>query len=305
MGDDSNELPKNAWDDHAQIYDDNFRRLTTLHATDLIGAILPQIRSAKTILDIGTGTGAFGHAYLSFFPKGIKGQKLILSDLSGGMIQKAKASLGESMQLLHPDFQTKLEFRVEDATDLKNIQDDSVDLVVSVFGVFLVPDQEKVFEAIKRVLVDGGTFATAAWTHLEVKEEGFGVPFHRTFFDAVDLLKEEEEEEEEDDEKKIKIGEDSPLHQWMDPPTIERMLEKDHQFASPTQIYRSVHTITFENALICWNLLFAGSPMVKIGEKDPQKVEKAKRIFLNAMTGGDETVPAFTISASNLVVTHL
>ena len=153
------------WDTHAKAYDKNIRRLTSLHASDLIGSILPQIRSAKTILDVGSGTGAFGHAYLDFFPEGIPGQKLILSDLSPGMIKQAEQSM---LAKLPSNFQTEIEFRVEDGTDLKGIDTDSIDIVTSVFGAFLIPDREKVLEAVARVLVKGGIFANVSWSFISV-----------------------------------------------------------------------------------------------------------------------------------------
>ena len=153
------------WDTHAKAYDKNIRRLTSLHASDLIGSILPQIRSAKTILDVGSGTGAFGHAYLDFFPEGIPGQKLILSDLSPGMIKQAEQSM---LAKLPSNFQTEIEFRVEDGTDLKGIDTDSIDIVISVFGAFLIPDREKVLEAVARVLVKGGIFANVSWSFISV-----------------------------------------------------------------------------------------------------------------------------------------
>lgn len=61
-------------DDGAKHYFDNVSRFTVLHAKDLIQLMLPQIESAKTILNSGCGPATFGLAYLEAFPRGIPGQ---------------------------------------------------------------------------------------------------------------------------------------------------------------------------------------------------------------------------------------
>lgn len=73
-------------------------------------------------MDVGCGTGAFAKAYMQQFPKRVPGQTLILSDLSEGMLEKAKETLVPSS-----GFQTKLVFQVEDRTKLEGIADNSVD----------------------------------------------------------------------------------------------------------------------------------------------------------------------------------
>jgi ubiquinone/menaquinone biosynthesis C-methylase UbiE len=123
------------WSAQAKLYSNQAARLTELHGADLVTILKKDILQAKTILDVGCGTGAFAHAYMQQFPMGVPGQTLILSDLSEGMLEKAKETVVPSS-----DFQTKLVFQVEDGTKLDGIADDSIDLVVSLFGVFLIPD---------------------------------------------------------------------------------------------------------------------------------------------------------------------
>jgi ubiquinone/menaquinone biosynthesis C-methylase UbiE len=55
-----------------------------------------------------------------------------------------------------------VEFRVMDAQHLE-LPDDSIDAVISRFGVMLVPDPDAVAREAKRVLRDGGQLAYAVW----------------------------------------------------------------------------------------------------------------------------------------------
>ncbi len=76
-------------------------------------------------------------------------------------------------------FQTQLVYQVEDRSELKGIEDDIIDVVVSIFGVFLIPDQGKTLATIRRVLrKPNGIIATAAWTSIDgcdhLQKEGFG-----------------------------------------------------------------------------------------------------------------------------------
>ena len=123
---------KDKWSAQADLYSNQASRLTELHGADLVTILKDDILRAKTILDIGCGTGAFAKAYLQQFPKGVPGQTLILSDLSAGMLEKARETVKPG-----PDFTTKIVFQEEDGTKLEGIPDNSVDLAVSLFGVFL------------------------------------------------------------------------------------------------------------------------------------------------------------------------
>lgn len=163
--------PPEAWDRVAANYQFFAPSFTSLHAFDLLSSMADKIRSAKTILDIACGTGAVCLAYAQMFPKGIPGQTIIMTDYSSGMVSIAEQ---EVWSRLPSDFQTELQFRREDATDLKSIPDSSIDVVVSCFGVFLVPQQQVALSEVKRVLKPEGVFGTTAWTDLP-SEMNFGV----------------------------------------------------------------------------------------------------------------------------------
>jgi ubiquinone/menaquinone biosynthesis C-methylase UbiE len=167
------------WAGTADLYSSQVSRLTELHGADLVSILKNDILKAKCILDIGCGTGAFAKAYLQLFPKGVPGQTLISSDFSEGMLQKAK----ETVKPGH-DCQTKFVFQVEDGTKLDAIGNDSVDIVVSLFGVFLIPDQDEAFKAIARVLKRGGIFANGSWMFGKsdyFASQGFGVSLQDAF----------------------------------------------------------------------------------------------------------------------------
>ena len=168
------------WADTAEVYSSQAARLTELHGADLVTILKDDILKASTILDVGCGTGAFAKAYLQQFPKGVPGQTLVLSDLSEGMLQKAKETIKTG-----PDCLTEFIFQIEDGTKLDGVKDGSVDIVVSLFGVFLIPDQNATLQAIGRVLKSkNGIFANGSWMFGKSDyfvREGFGVSLQDAF----------------------------------------------------------------------------------------------------------------------------
>lgn len=279
------------WDEYAERYGENITRLTVMHATDFAGSILSQIRSAKHILDIGCGAGAFGLAYLSYFPRGIRGQTIVFSDLSTSMIQIASQVL---MQRVPHDFETKFVFQVEDGTKLEGIQDKSTDLVVSVFGVFLIPDRETTLKSIGRVLKDTGTFGNVSWTLIQnirqLEKDGFGANMHDAFLSALSPLNDS-------------VDMESPFRNWIDPDFCKDVLSQEGKF-NDVVVRRSIHTFTFENADIMWNMLISSSPLGSIKGQDPSRVLEARKVFIDAVAGGNETKAVFTLSASNIMIAH-
>lgn len=102
-------------------------------------------------------------AYLRAFPYGIPGQTLIMTDLSPKMVQLAERTAKE---LVPKEYPTKMKFLVQDGQTLKDVENDSVDVVMSAFAVFLIPNVEQTLRNVKRVLKKGGAFVNAAWTNL-------------------------------------------------------------------------------------------------------------------------------------------
>lgn len=166
------------WSKVAKVYDDSVRRITTLHATDLLAAILPDVQKATTVLELACGTGAFAEAYVKQFPTGVKGQTVIFSDFSSQMVQTTKNFVTSRVP---DDYQTQFEYRIVDARNIESVEDATIDTVVSIFGVFLIHPREVPLAEVRRVLRDDGMFATTSWTStpcdLELRDVSFQIVF--------------------------------------------------------------------------------------------------------------------------------
>ena len=116
----------------------------------LIDQIDPQ--PGTTVLELTAGPGETG--FLVAERLGPEG-RLISSDFVPEMVEAARR--GAAARGLD-----NVEFRVLDAQQIE-MEDSSVDAVVSRFGLMLVPEQEKAVREIRRVLRDGGRGAYATW----------------------------------------------------------------------------------------------------------------------------------------------
>jgi ubiquinone/menaquinone biosynthesis C-methylase UbiE len=290
-----------SWDEYAEHYSNNATRFTSLHANDLIGILHREIANAKTILDIGCGPGSFGVAYLNHFPNGIPGQRLIFSDLAPGMVKKCQHVME---RLINNDpkqtFQTELVYQVEDGSELKGIEDDSIDVVVSIFGVFLIPDQEKTLQTIRRVLrkEPNGVFATAVWTSIDccdhLQQEFFGTGFHNSIEASLQILTSSSKEGEDDGKE-----EEVPTwKRWFRPEDIQNMLPFDK-----VAIHRSIHSVVWPSANHIWELL-EDNPVAKVNAASPEVQQVAKQRLVDMVNhdGNDVDSPVLVWTASNLVV---
>jgi ubiquinone/menaquinone biosynthesis C-methylase UbiE len=279
--------PATTCDWNAKRYADSVRRITFLHATDLICVLKKDILKAKTILDVGCGTGAFGLAYLQQFPKGIPGQTLILSDLSPSMIDKAKAVM---RNYIPEGFETEVKFQIEDGTTLEGIGDSSIDMVVSTFGVFLIPDRASALKAIKRVLKPSGIFGNVAWSSIgssqdDLKKEGFGVGFQ----DAVHTALAE-----------VMDGQSAPWRDWFDPQLTHTMLVDEAGFTS-TKVFRSIHSVVWFFADL-WQVV----DQWKFKDINPEYGIRARQKVRDYVLGDkeDEGSPFLLWTASNLAISR-
>lgn len=116
----------------------------------LVDAIDPQ--PGQTVLEVTAGPGETG--FLAARRLGPEG-RLISSDFVPAMVDAA--ARGAADQGL-----TNVDCRVLDVQDI-DLPDESVDSVVSRFGLMLVPEQEKAVVEIRRVKRAGGRFAFATW----------------------------------------------------------------------------------------------------------------------------------------------
>lgn len=108
------------------------------------------ILDGMTVLEIGCGTGSIwlGHEKIVS-----RCRKLILTDLSEGMLETAKRNLGE---------RDNIEYRKADIQDLPFIND-TFDVVIANSMLYHVPDIEKGLQEVRRVLKKSGVFYCATY----------------------------------------------------------------------------------------------------------------------------------------------
>jgi len=134
------------WDRLAEAWDRNRAQLwswTRPVSEHLVGRLDP--KPGQTILEVGTGPGDTGFLIAPMLEPG---GKLICTDLSGEMLERARAAARDQ------GFRN-IEFRPMDALAL-DLPDDSVDGVVGRLVYHLVPDPERGFREARRVLKPNG-----------------------------------------------------------------------------------------------------------------------------------------------------
>jgi ubiquinone/menaquinone biosynthesis C-methylase UbiE len=104
-------------------------------------------------LEIACGTGRVTHHIRKAIPLNAR---LIATDLNPDMIAVAKSKYSEE----------NIEWQTCDAQDLP-FDDDSFDLVVCQFGIMFVPEKQKAFSEVRRVLRKGGMFLFNTWDKIE------------------------------------------------------------------------------------------------------------------------------------------
>ena len=281
---------KDDWDEISQHYHDHVARFTSRFAVDLMLGPLSKnrIQTCKTILDVGCGPGVFALEYLNLFPDGIDGQAIICSDLSPGMVTKAQH---EITARLPSNYKTTFLFQVEDGSVLSSIHDQSIDLVVSVFGIFLIPDRAKCLAAIQRVLVPGGTLGTTAWTCLQgdsALEPMFGANLQHVL-------------EQTTAELTSFFNAAAPWKDWGRDDQVNEFLASN-EFAN-VSICKSIHTAVWSTVNDLWNLI-ASNPLANVKNVDTETADRAKQklgelVLANRSDSSDR--PVFVWMAANMI----
>lgn len=106
-----------------------------------------RIKAGHTVLDLGSGAG--NDVFIARAQTGETG-RVIGVDMTPAMLEKARAN---NAKLGH----SNVEFRLGEIESLP-VESGSVDVVVSNCVLNLVPDKQKAFSEIKRVLKPGGQF---------------------------------------------------------------------------------------------------------------------------------------------------
>ncbi|MDX6649600.1 MAG: hypothetical protein QOJ97_1551 [Solirubrobacteraceae bacterium] len=144
---------RDTWDEMASGWED--RREWMLGITGSINDWLVEQAApqpGQTVLDIAAGTGDLGFAAAERIgPEG----RLLTTDFAPEMVEAAKRN-GEARGLQNVDY------RVLDAERM-DLEDDSVDAVVSRWSYMLMADPAAALRETRRVLRDGGTLAFAVW----------------------------------------------------------------------------------------------------------------------------------------------
>jgi hypothetical protein len=145
---------------------------------------------------------------------------------------------------------------------LDDIADGSVDIVVSLYGVFLIPDQVATLQPIRRVLQpETGVFANAAWTvPSHAVDPTFGGNFQLAFQKAVGVMASAPSTSQENGPPAI-LQQEHPSRQWIDPDQIARNLAQQ-QFGS-TQVYRIFHSMVWLNFKTLYDIVVL-HPMISI-----------------------------------------
>ena len=135
-----------AWEASRQRLFENLRSVSEW----LIDNVGPE--GGQTILELTAGPGETG--FLAASRLGPSG-RLISSDFVPAMVEAARRGAAERGL-------DNVECRVIDATDI-DLPDDSVEGVLSRFGLMLIPAQERTMHEIRRVLRPGRRCAYATW----------------------------------------------------------------------------------------------------------------------------------------------
>jgi ubiquinone/menaquinone biosynthesis C-methylase UbiE len=294
------------FDAFAQQYSENANRVTRLHATDLIEAVRPTVmRGDQRILEIGCGAGAFGLAYLDAFSNNDSAAgpptTVYCTDLSPAMVRLAEDVILEKQGARSSTCSTQFVFKVADATNLEGFENESFDMVVSVFGIFLIPDRESTLSEVRRVLKPGGVLATTSWTTSEhneaLQKAGFGANLH----DAAAAMKIMPKDTSPDDRPRSLLPQF--VLDWFDRENVKAILTDQNRFGT-VEVHRSLHTVVYGDVDHVWNSFTKSSPhFSEAAAQDEEQVRLAKEALAAVVApDGDMDRKVCLFTASNLIV---
>ncbi len=116
--------------------------------------------SGKRILEVGCGNGELWRWVKDHRPDFLAGARILLSDVSAGMVAEAEKRIGEDAHFSYACF---------DCMQLP-LPDQSQDIVVANHVMFYVKYPEKALAEIRRVLRSGGVFVCSTYGRNHMKE---------------------------------------------------------------------------------------------------------------------------------------
>lgn len=117
-----------------------------------------KIRPGDTVLELGCGDASLWMENKHRIPDQVK---IILSDISDGMMRDVKRSVGRDDE--------RFRFDVMDAHQI-HMADESVDILIANHVLFYCEDLQQVFIEVKRVLKPGGIFLCSTYSGSHMKE---------------------------------------------------------------------------------------------------------------------------------------
>lgn len=124
------------------------------YAIDLVQRI--DTNKAKRVLEIACGTGRVTRHLIRHL---LSDATLIATDLNAGMVAVAQQNIQHQ----------NLQFAEADVQQLP-FDNDSFDAVVCQFGFMFIPDKQRAFDEVYRVLKSGGKLFFSTWDKLENNE---------------------------------------------------------------------------------------------------------------------------------------
>ncbi|TMW55074.1 hypothetical protein Poli38472_013836 [Pythium oligandrum] len=154
------------------MYEEHFETILARWVTDAVNAAQTKIQDALqahdsdsapfTVLDVGCGLGSMALEFAERFlpatdPSHVR---MIASDNWQDMLTRVQERLETPR---YARFASQIETKVMDGQTLEPLGDDSVNVVMSSFGISIFPDQDKGWGSAHRVLKPNGLLVATAW----------------------------------------------------------------------------------------------------------------------------------------------
>ncbi|KAF1322341.1 Ubiquinone menaquinone biosynthesis methyltransferase, partial [Globisporangium splendens] len=165
------EFTNESWSKNSTDYERFAGAITTQWTNDALLLAHPKIvhivsqGKPTTFVDVGCGPGtlalAFAEKYFASSPAAAANTNIIATDLADGMLEILEGKLNHSQR--YTQFREKIKTIQMDGQALDKLEDNSVDMIGSNFGMSIFPDRIKAWDSAARVLKDDGLLFVTAW----------------------------------------------------------------------------------------------------------------------------------------------